>query len=250
MNIICWNVNGIRAVLRKNFSQWLTDSSADIVCVQETKISEPDITDQMRSMYPYTYWHCAEKKGYSGVAIFSKHEPLSVSYMGVPRFDSEGRVLCLEFKDYYLLNIYFPNGQRNDDRLQYKMDFYDAHFNHVEKLRGHKPVIVCGDYNTAHKEIDLARPRQNVNTSGFLPIERAWIDKYVDAGYIDTLRLFNSAPSIYTWWSFRSAARSRNVGWRIDYFFVSSELQDKVVDAYVLSGVLGSDHCPIGIKLK
>lgn len=250
MKIVSWNVNGIRAVLRKNFNQWLTDCAADIVCVQETKISEPDITQEMRTLYPYTYWHSAEKKGYSGVAVFTKHEPLSVTNMGIERFDREGRVLCLEFESYYLLNIYFPNGQRDDDRLAYKMDFYAEHLKHVQTLREHKPVIVCGDYNTAHKAIDLARPRQNVNTSGFLPIERAWMDEYVQAGYIDTLRMFNSAPSLYTWWSFRSAARSRNVGWRIDYFFVSNELEPLVDNAFILSDVLGSDHCPVGINLK
>lgn len=250
MKLVSWNVNGIRAVLRKNFLEWLSDTDADIVCLQETKISEADITDAMRSMYPYTYWHSAQKKGYSGVAVLSKTEPLSVTNMGIDRFDNEGRVLCIEYQDYYLLNIYFPNGQRDDERLRYKLDFYDAHLVQVEELRKHKPVIVCGDYNTAHKAIDLARPRQNINTSGFLPIERAWIDRYVEAGYIDTLRMFNSAPSLYTWWSFRSAARSRNVGWRIDYFFVSEELRGAVSNAFIQSDVLGSDHCPVGINLK
>lgn len=253
IEILCWNVNGIRAVQRKGFLDWLQQVSPDILCLQETKVQLGEISPELQQPADYyAYWDFPERKGYSGVVTFTKEKPLKVENgLGIKRFDIEGRVIITRYPQFTLFNIYFPNGKMSKERLKYKMDFYDAFLNFAEplKTRGEK-LIICGDFNTAHKEVDLARPKENENVSGFLPIERAWMDKFVAYGFIDTFRHFNKEPSYYTWWSLRTRARERNIGWRLDYFFVTENLLGSVIEASILSDVTGSDHCPVGIKLR
>ncbi len=225
----------------------------EFCCIQESKISEDAIPEEMRNPPGFSsYFSCAERKGYSGVAVYSKLKPLSVSSkMGKKRFDSEGRYIRLDFEDFSLLNIYYPNGKASEERLQYKLDFYDEFLAHADRLRKEgRRLVICGDFNTAHKEIDLARPKENETISGFLPQERAWMDKFVSHGYVDAFRHFDPTPGKYSWWSLRTAARSRNVGWRIDYFFVSDDLTANLSKAEIHSDVKGSDHCPLGLELK
>lgn len=253
MQIISWNVNGIRAAQRKGFLEWLAREAPDILCVQETKAMLDQL--DLELVHPagyHTYWNSAEKKGYSGVAVFSKVAPLRIEKgFGVNRFDTEGRVLTAEFEEFFLLNIYFPNGQRSDERLKYKLEFYDETLRFVRKLRkSGKEVIISGDYNTAHQEIDLARPRENEGVSGFLPVERKWLDQWIGEGHVDVFRAFNKDPGHYTWWDQKSFARERNIGWRIDYHFVSAGLMPRVKHAGILPEVMGSDHCPISLHLK
>jgi exodeoxyribonuclease III len=255
MRILSWNVNGIRAVAKKGMIDWLVKDNADIICLQETKVFEPQELDKsILSPGNYTsYWNAAlEKKGYSGVVIYSRRQPIKIEKsLGNKKFDTEGRTLVAYYDNFALLNIYFPNGKQNDDRLQYKMDFYDAFLSFCDGLKKRKlPLIMCGDYNTAHKEIDLARPKENQDVSGFLPRERTWIDEYISHGYIDTLRMFHPEPGLYSWWDMKSGARARNVGWRIDYFFVSEDLKPNLKDAFIARDVFGSDHCPIGIEIQ
>lgn len=253
MRIISWNVNGIRAAIRKDFFDWYKKDNPDIVCLQEVKARREQLDGQLDSISDrHIYWNAAEKAGYSGVAVFSKTKPLSVQKgFGIEEFDREGRVLLLEYDHFYLYNIYFPNGQRDQERLDYKLRFYDAYLDKVEALKeSGKAVITCGDYNTAHKEIDLKNPRENSKTSGFLPIEREWMDKLIARGFTDTFRMFNEEPGQYTWWTYRFGARGRNVGWRIDYFFIDKEHEAAVKDAFIQMEVMGSDHCPLGIELK
>jgi exodeoxyribonuclease-3 len=254
MKIVSWNVNGIRAVAKKGMLDWLVRDNADIVCLQETKVFEPtelDASILCPGEYD-SYWNAAlEKKGYSGVGIYSKKKPVRIeTSLGDKKFDTEGRTLVAYYENFALLNIYFPNGKKNEDRLKYKMDFYDVFLSFCDDLKRKKiPVVMCGDYNTAHREIDLARPKENQKVSGFLPQERAWIDEYIAHGYVDALRMFHPEPGLYSWWDFKTGARSRNVGWRIDYFFVSEDLQPKLKDAFIEKDVMGSDHCPIGIDI-
>ncbi len=252
MKLYSWNVNGLRAALKKNFLDWLLASGADVVCLQETKATPEQISEADREPDAFSSVWCSStvKKGYSGVATYFRQQPLSHSQeLPDPAFQGEGRLLLCEYPEFYLFNIYFPNGQMNEERLQYKLGYYDAFLAYAEELRKQKPIVVCGDFNTAHTEIDLARPKQNEDTSGFLPIERAWLDKLVAHGYLDTFRMFDTGPDNYTWWSFRANARAKNVGWRIDYFFISSELKDNVTRAWIEPDVTGSDHCPLGLEL-
>lgn len=247
-----WNVNGIRAAGKKGFWDWFARVDADVVGLQEIKATPEQVSEKERTPDGYTsVWNPATvKKGYSGTACFSKEAPISQS-TGLPdeAFQGEGRLVLLEYEKFYFFNIYFPNGQKDEERLQYKLDYYDAFLAYAEELRKSKPIVVCGDFNTAHKEIDLARPKANEGTSGFLPIERAWLDKFVGHGYVDCLRLFHEEGDLYSWWSFRANARARNVGWRIDYFFVSEELKGAVKDCWIEGDVLGSDHCPVGMVI-
>lgn len=252
MRILSWNVNGIRAAIRNGFFDWYEQDRPDIVCLQEVKARPEQVEGQLERLGDaQVFWNAAERPGYSGVAVFSKIQPLSVQTgFGIEEFDREGRVLLLEYENFYLYNIYFPNGQRDQERLDYKLRFYDAYLTHANALRENgKAVITCGDYNTAHKEIDLKNPKANEKTSGFLPVERAWIDTYISNGYVDTFRMFNQQPEQYTWWTYRFGARSRNVGWRIDYFFIDSAHKDMVKNAFIQMEVKGSDHCPLGIEL-
>ena len=250
--LISWNVNGIRAVQRKGSLKELFDLHADIYCFQETKINEEALTEGITRINDYhSYFSSAEKKGYSGVAIYSRNAPNSIRKgFGIGAFDNEGRIMMADYGTFHLLNIYYPNGKASGERLQYKLDFYEAFLDYVEILRKEgKPVIICGDVNTAHFEIDLARPKENEKVSGFLPVERAWMDKFVNHGYIDTFRYFYPGEEKYTWWDQVSRARDRNVGWRIDYFYINEEFKDRLVDAFIINEQLGSDHCPIGIDI-
>jgi exodeoxyribonuclease-3 len=252
MKIVSWNVNGLRAVLKKNFLEYLAEEDPDILCIQETKLQQTQIPQEIHDLDGYhSYWNCAERKGYSGVAVFTKKEPLSVEYsIGDADYDHEGRLLLLEFADFSLINCYFPNGQKDDERLQFKLNYYDRMFELMQRIRqSGKNLIVCGDYNTAHHPIDLANPKQNETVSGFLPIERAWLDKIEEHGWVDTFRQFNQEPGEYTWWTYRFGARSRNVGWRIDYFFTNIEFLPKIKNAFIRQQVMGSDHCPLGVEI-
>ena len=253
IKILSWNVNGIRAVHKKGFLDWLKAASPDILCLQETKAAPEQLSeDLIRPPGYFSYWHSSKKKGYSGVAVYTKEEPLdSQTGMGIPRFDDEGRLIRLDFRNFTLFNVYFPNGKSGPERLQFKMDFYDAFLDHLEALRKQVPrLIFVGDVNTAHNEIDLARPKENSKVSGFLPIEREWMDKAVDRGYVDTFRNFYGDAVHYSWWDLKSRARERNTGWRIDYVFVTIDMLNSVRAAFILPEVMGSDHCPVGIELE
>jgi len=250
MKIISWNVNGIRAIAKKGFADWVKKENPDILCLQETKATEEQIPKDIKSLpYKQFYLSASSRKGYSGVGLLTKIEPNSVSYgLGVEEFDREGRVISADYGDFILFNVYFPNGKASKERLDFKLRFYDKFLEVVRDLKDKgRGVIICGDVNTAHKEIDLARPKENEKVSGFLPIEREWIDKLLASGFVDTFRMFVKEGGHYSWWDYKSRARERNVGWRIDYFFVSENLKDRVKDAFILSDVYGSDHCPVGI---
>ncbi|MBU1446288.1 exodeoxyribonuclease III [Patescibacteria group bacterium] len=253
MQILSWNVNGIRAIARKNGLDWFHQEKPDILCIQETKVHESDLPNEIKYIDGYhSYFSSAIKKGYSGVAIYTKKKPKSVQRgFGIDRFDSEGRVLIADFDDFVLLNIYYPNGKASASRLEYKMDFYDTFLNYVDEFAAEgRKIIICGDVNTAHKEIDLAHPRQNSIYSGFLPVERNWIDNFLSHGYLDTLRVFHQEPELYSWWDYKTRARERNIGWRIDYFFISENLRKNLKEAYIRTDIFGSDHCPVGITLE
>lgn len=248
-----WNVNGLRAVMNKDFIAMIQKEQPDILGLQETKLQEDQIPAELDKLEQYlSYWSHASRKGYSGTALFTKVLPLSFStQFGVEEFDTEGRINIAEYKDFFLLNIYFPNGQKDDERLNYKLRFYDKSLEVMEELRkSGKPVLVCGDYNTAHKEIDLANPKENSKTSGFLPIERAWLDKLEAVGWVDTFRIFDPSPQQYSWWSYRTAARPRNIGWRIDYFWINNEHAKLVTAAGIRQDIEGSDHCPVWVKFE
>jgi len=254
VKIISWNVNGLRAVVNKGFIDFLREEQPDILGIQETKLQESQIPEEARSPEGYnTAWSFAEKKGYSGTAVFYRREPEEMKNTGFVHdiLNLEGRVIEMTYPEFTLFNIYFPNGQMSDERLQYKLKFYDHCLEYFNTLveKG-KKLIITGDFNTAHKEIDLKNPKSNEERSGFLPIERAWIDKLIGSGFVDTFRMFNKEPDQYTWWTYRFRAREKNVGWRIDYFFVSENLTGQIVDSYIMSNIYGSDHCPIGLKIK
>lgn len=252
MRLLSWNVNGIRAIEKKGFLQWLEKESPDILCLQETKAHPEALVEKiLKPSGYYTYWAWAERKGYSGVSIFSKKEPAQVTVgLGISEFDLEGRTLIADYGDFVLFNVYYPNGGEGNKRVPFKMRFYDAFLDYAEKLRKQgRKIIITGDVNTAHTEIDLARPKQNEKTTGFLPEERAWVTKFIGSGYTDTFRHFFKEPGHYTWWDYKTGARARDVGWRIDYFFVSENLLPNLKNAFILKDVLGSDHCPVGIEL-
>jgi len=253
MKILSFNVNGLRACLNKGFLDFITKENPDIIGLQETKLQQANIPPEIHDIQSYLkYWDFAQKPGYSGTALFSKIKPQNITYtIGDDKFSTEGRIIHADYNDFSLLNIYFPNGQMNEERLQYKLDFYDQFLQYVQNLRHtQKNIIIMGDVNTAHKEIDLAHPKENSKFSGFLPIEREWLDKFIAHGYIDTFRHFDKNPKNYTWWSFRANARAKNVGWRIDYIFVTEECINKVKNAFILPNITGSDHCPIGIEYE
>ncbi|MBN1781967.1 exodeoxyribonuclease III [bacterium] len=253
MRILSWNVNGIRAIQKKGFLEWLQQDSPDILCIQETKAQPDQLPANLLDISGYhAAFASAERKGYSGVANYSRIKPKSIrTGLGEPACDSEGRTLIAEYDHFTLFNIYYPNGKASAERLRYKMDFYDNFLKVADSYRdkGHR-LIICGDVNTAHRPIDLARPKENETVSGFLPGERAWIDKFLSRGYLDTLRLFTDEAGLYTWWDYKTRARERNVGWRIDYFFISGDLKPNIRAAFILNNVTGSDHCPIGIDME
>ncbi len=253
MKIICWNVNGIRAVSQKGFWDWLKTCDPDILCMQETKAYPGQLEPALVNPPGYTtYWAAADKKGYSGVSIWTKQKPLQVwTGLEIPEFDSEGRTLIAEFENFLLYNGYFPNGKDDLSRVPYKLKYSEAAKQFCLKLKKekNKPVIVCGDVNTAHQEIDIARPKENEGSTGFLPEERAWVSSFIQAGFMDIYRALHPEDVVYSWWSFRSAARARNVGWRIDYFFITPELKEKIKASYYQPQVMGSDHCPVVLEL-
>ncbi|MEK7582086.1 MAG: exodeoxyribonuclease III [Patescibacteria group bacterium] len=254
MYLVSWNINGIRAVHKKNkILPLFISENPDILAFQEIKAEFNQIPEEIKDIKGYFSYFAPSKvkKGYSGVAVYTKIKPDKVEYgIGIRKFDDEGRVLELHFKDFIFFNIYFPNGGGGPERLAYKLEFYDAFLSHIEKLKKKgKSIIFCGDVNTAHEEIDLARPKENEENTGFLPEERAWIDELIYHGYIDTFRHFNShKKNTYTYWDMKTRARDRNVGWRIDYFFVSGDLTKKIKSAGILPEIYGSDHCPIYLE--
>ena len=247
-----WNVNGLRAVHKKGFLDWVAQESPDVLCLQETKANEDQLPTAVANIEGYTSYFCsAERKGYSGVALYTKATPERVEHgLGVDAFDSEGRVILADYGRFVLVNIYFPNGKSSPERLDFKMKFYDTFLDFVDRLRHQgKSVVFCGDVNTAHKPIDLARPKENEKVSGFLSDERAWMDKLLDHGYLDTFRMFNQEPGHYSYWDQMSRARDRNIGWRIDYFFVDRDFAPSIRGGFILPEIMGSDHCPIGITI-
>ena len=255
MNIYSWNVNGLRSALKKGFTDWFAATKPDILCLQEVRAEVDQIPEEVANPDGYfAYWNpCRRKKGYSGVGIYTQIEPDRVNYgFDIEEFDEEGRVLQLVFPDWVLNSIYFPNGGQGDDRLDYKLRFYDAFLENSKRwISDGKHVVTLGDYNTCHKEIDIARPKENENISGFLPIERAWMDKNVKNGFVDSFRLLHPEErDRYSWWSNRFGARKRNVGWRIDYAFVDEGLVPNIINAEIYPDVMGSDHCPISIELE
>jgi exodeoxyribonuclease-3 len=252
ITLVSWNVNGIRAAEKKGFLDWFHDKKYDVVGLQETKAEVGQLSHKLVHPEEYeSYWSSAIRKGYSGTAVYSKISPVfAETNFGDPFLDGEGRIILLEFDAFYLFNVYFPNGGSGPERLKFKLEFYKRFLKLAQAYRKKKPIIVCGDVNTAHKEIDLARPKENVNNSGFMPIERKWVDEFVKAGYIDTFRMINQEPDQYSWWDMKTNSRSRNVGWRIDYFFVSKELEKHVKHAWIDQSVTGSDHCPVGLELS
>jgi exodeoxyribonuclease III len=251
--ILSWNVNGIRAVHKKGLLLPIFKEDPDILCIQETKAGEEQLPKELRDIENYyVYFSSAQKKGYSGVCIYTKERPWKVETgFGIKEYDSEGRILIAYYKNFVLFNIYFPNGKASIERLNYKMNFYNAFLDFAETLKKTgSNIIVCGDVNTAHTEIDLARPKENENTSGFLPEERAWIDKLISHGYADTFRIFTKEGGHYSWWDYKTGARDRDIGWRIDYFFVNDNFRNRVKSAFILKDVMGSDHCPVGIEIE
>lgn len=249
MKFISWNVNGLRACVGKGFLDFVQTEEADIFCVQETKLQEGQIDLDLPGYYQY--WNYAEKKGYSGTAVFTKEEPLSVSYgIGMEEHDHEGRVITLEYSDYYFITVYTPNSQNELARLDYRMQWEEDFLSYLKKLEEKKPVIFCGDLNVAHKEIDLKNPKTNRMNAGFTDEERAKFTTLTEAGFIDTFRYFYpDLESAYSWWSYRFSARAKNAGWRIDYFLVSESLKDRLQDALIYKDIMGSDHCPVGLMI-
>ncbi len=261
MKILSWNVNGIRAIEKKGFVDWLITESPEILCVQETKARAEQLSDKLKNPNGYeSFWHLGERKGYSGVGVYVKKSLLNksnkiyirqiITDFGSSVLSLEGRTMLIEFNKFKLFNIYFPNGKANTERLDFKLRFYEEFVNLIKDLIQKKQkIIVCGDVNTAHTEIDLARPKENSKISGFLPEERVWLDKFIKIGLVDTFRVFNRQGGFYTWWDLKSKARQRNVGWRIDYFYISKNLLKNLKSAFILDKVYGSDHCPIGIEI-
>ncbi|MCL2412075.1 MAG: exodeoxyribonuclease III [Treponema sp.] len=255
MRIVAWNVNGIRAIEKRGFFEWLKKDDPDILCLNETKAEpgqlSPKFLNPPGTAYS-SFWASAKKKGYSGVAIYTKKQPLNVSFLGIPEFDDEGRVLAAEYKDFTLIAAYFPNSQPERKRIDYKLAFNEAILNLCNSIvKKGRHFILCGDLNVAHTPIDLARPKANENNPGYLPEERAWMDKFIAAGHVDTFRYFNPEKTgCYTWWSYMGSARANNVGWRIDYHCVNKDFLPKVKSSIIRPDVTGSDHCPVEIQLK
>lgn len=252
MKILSWNVNGLRAIEKKGFNKWLLEEQPDIIGLQEIKAEKGQLSEEITNIKGYnSYFFSAKKPGYSGTAIYSKEKPLEVNFgLGVKSIDDEGRVIIAEYKDFYFLTAYFPNSQDERKRLPYKLEFCSEIHKYCDKLKKKKNLILCGDANVAHTEIDLARPKENVDNPGFYIEERTWIAGFLKKDYIDTFRHFCKEPQHYTWWSYRGGARERNVGWRIDYHFVNKEFINKIERAFILNKVMGSDHCPVGIEIK
>jgi len=254
IHLLSWNVNGIRAAARKGFSEWFNNYNAQVLCLQEVKATADQGLSAL-NLAPSIHvdWNDARSKaGYSGVATFSRIKPLNTENgFGDEELDREGRILVQEYATFFLYNLYFPNSQHSHARLPYKLQFNQAVLKHVQnKRKKGKAILICGDFNVAHKEIDLKNPKTNTDNPGFLPEERAWMDEILDAGFVDTFRHFDPSPEKYSWWSYRVNARARNIGWRIDYFLIDKEHLHMLADAFILNEVMGSDHCPVGIELR
>ncbi len=256
VKLVSWNVNGLRAAMKKDFLKSLLKMDADIFAIQETKLQESQLTDEMKNISGYEsfYSHSTIKKGYSGVGVYTRVKPKTVKYgIGIPGFDEEGRIIEMDFGDFLFFNVYFPNGQMSEERLRYKLDFYEAFFNYTDECKKDgRSIVVTGDFNTAHNEIDLKNPGPNSKRSGFLRIERDWMDLIVAKGYVDTFRHTYPDTVKYSWWTYRFKARDKNAGWRIDYFFVTRDIIDNgwIEAAFIDNDVFGSDHCPIGLVLE
>jgi exodeoxyribonuclease III len=253
MKIITWNVNGFRAALSKNIWDWLESQQADIICLQEIKVKPEQLDrEQMNLLAGYNIiWHPAQRPGYSGVVTMTRHRSREYKIgLGIPQYDVEGRLIQTYHDDFSLFNVYFPNGKRDHGRLTYKLDFYCDFLEYCDSLHANgEAIVICGDFNTAHNEIDLANPKQNEKTSGFLPEERAWIDRYLENGFIDVFRYLHAHKVQYTWWTYRFGARQRNIGWRLDYFLVSEKLISRINEINIHDDVLGSDHCPVSLTI-
>ena len=254
MKLVSWNVNGLRAVVNKGFEDFFRDINADVFCVQETKMQEEQVDDKLKNIFDgyYCYWNSAEKKGYSGTAVFSKIKPLNVTYgIGIEEHDKEGRVITVEYENFYLVNCYTPNAKRELERLDYRMVWEDEFRNYLLKLNEKKPVVLCGDLNVAHEEIDLKNPKTNRENAGFTDEERGKMTELLNSGFTDTFRyLYPNKEGVYSWWSYMFKAREKNAGWRIDYFIVSKSIENKIKESYIFSEIMGSDHCPVGLDLE
>ncbi len=254
MKLVSWNVNGLRAVVNKGFEDFFRDINADVFCVQETKMQEEQVDDKLKNIFDgyYCYWNSAEKKGYSGTAVFSKIKPLNVTYgIGIEEHDKEGRVITVEYENFYLVNCYTPNAKRELERLDYRMVWEDEFRNYLLKLNEKKPVVLCGDLNVAHEEIDLKNPKTNRGNAGFTDEERGKMTELLNSGFTDTFRyLYPNKEGVYSWWSYMFKAREKNAGWRIDYFIVSKSIENKIKESYIFSEIMGSDHCPVGLDLE
>lgn len=254
MKIISWNVNGLRAAMQKGFKEFFQETDSDIFCIQETKMQENQIDIEISNLFKnyYAYWNSAVKKGYSGTAIFTKKKPINVTYgLGIEEHDQEGRVITAEYENFYLVNCYTPNSKRELERLEYRMIWEDEMRKYLSKLNKTKPVIYCGDFNVAHEEIDLKNPKTNHKSAGFTDEERNKMTKLLESGFTDSFRyLYPNKENAYTWWSYMFHAREKNVGWRIDYFIVSKSIEEKIEESIIYNEILGSDHCPIGLKLS
>lgn len=247
-----WNVNGIRAVRKKGFADIVRNSGAHIFAVQESKAQKEQLTDDLLNIEGYeSYWFGAQKKGYSSVGVYTKDKPANVIYgLGIEKFDIEGRTLTLEYENFYFVNCYFPNAQHELKRIDYKIEFNNCFKEYTDNLLKKKSVIMCGDFNVAHKPVDLANPESNKNNPGYSAAERQWMDDFINSGYIDTFRKFNKSPENYTWWSYMFNARAKNIGWRIDYFFVNKKSENNIAAAEILKDIYGSDHCPVTLEYR
>ncbi|SMO40402.1 exodeoxyribonuclease III [Solitalea koreensis] len=256
MKIISYNVNGIRSAMNKGWLAWLQATDADIVCLQEIKAQPENITDELKLLedmgYKYQYWYPAQKKGYSGVALLSRHQPVTVEFgCGHEQYDHEGRMVRADFADFSVMSLYVPSGSSGEDRQGVKFEFMDFFMDYATQLRARFPkLIICGDYNICHRPIDIHNPKSNAKSSGFLPEERLWMENFIESGFIDTFRHFNQEPHNYTWWSFRANARAKNLGWRIDYHLATKELEHRLKRAAILPDALHSDHCPILLEIE
>ena len=253
MKLISWNVNGLRAAVNKGFDDFFKKENADIFCIQETKMQEDQLDENIKGIFKEynSYWNSAEKKGYSGTAIFTKKKPMNITYgIGIEEHDKEGRVITLEFENFFMVNCYTPNAKRELERLDYRMVWEDEFRKYLLKLNESKPVVMCGDLNVAHEEIDLKNPKTNRRNAGFTDEERGKMTELLNAGFTDTFRyLYPDKPDMYTWWSYMFKAREKNAGWRIDYFIVSKSIENKIKESYIYSEIMGSDHCPVGLDL-
>ena len=254
MKIISYNVNGIRAAIKKGMLDWLQSANPDVICIQETKAQQDQVDAEVikSAGYPYQYWFSAQKKGYSGVAIFTKQKPKHIEYgCGIKEYDDEGRILRIDFEEFSVMSVYHPSGSSGDLRQAFKMEWLEAFLNYINQLKATYPnLVICGDFNICHKAIDIHNPKSNANTSGFLPEEREWMEQFINSGFVDSFRYFNQEPHQYSWWSYRAGSRAKNLGWRIDYNFVTDNLKNRISRSVILPSAIHSDHCPVLLEMS